>query len=75
MGFKHDDKCLEKVGDDEPIFVLRAQDRLAPQLVRDWLLRAKAYNGNLSREKIKEAQDLADLMEDWQRENGSKFPD
>lgn len=25
MGFKATDTCLAKVGDDEPIFVLRAQ--------------------------------------------------
>lgn len=33
---KHDSVCLQKAGDAEPIFVLRAQDMTAPVLVRVW---------------------------------------
>jgi hypothetical protein len=29
--------CLAKAADDEPIFVLRAQDRLAPAAVYNWI--------------------------------------
>lgn len=36
MSTKHDSVCLEKAGDEEPIFVLRAQDVTAPILVRVW---------------------------------------
>jgi len=28
--------CLNKAADDEPLFVFRANDPLAPQLVREW---------------------------------------
>ncbi len=73
MGFKHNDKCLEKAGDDEPIFVLRSTDKLAPRVVRHWAWHAEAVGAPA--EKVAEARGLADLMEAWQRENYSKFPD
>ncbi len=34
------DSCYEKAAPDEPIFVLRAQDFLAPEIVREWAYRA-----------------------------------
>ncbi len=34
MGIKATDETLKKVKDDEPIFVLRAQDKLAPNIIR-----------------------------------------
>ena len=41
MGLKREELsnpfgCLGKAADDEPIFVLRGQDLLAPTLVRQW---------------------------------------
>ena len=36
MGYKNNDPCLEKVKDDEPIFVLRARDESAATLVWLW---------------------------------------
>ena len=36
MGYKNNDPCLEKVKDDEPIFVLRARDESAAVLVCLW---------------------------------------
>ena len=30
------DSCYDKADLDEPIFVLRAKDKLAPNVVRDW---------------------------------------
>lgn len=30
--------CLNKAGDDEPIFVLRANDPLAPEAIEKWAL-------------------------------------
>lgn len=35
---KHNDPCLKKAADDEPIFVLRAQDMTAPIIVMFWIL-------------------------------------
>lgn len=74
MGLKSDDKCLAKVGDDEPIFVLRAQDRLAPILVELWADLYFEHGG----EEMKgcEALNLADAMRAWQKRTGrAKWPD
>jgi hypothetical protein len=64
---------LEKVGEDEPVFVLRAQDMLGPEIVREWAYRA-AVEGS-PREKIEEARRIADQMEDWQIAHRRKVPD
>jgi hypothetical protein len=63
MATKHTDSCLQKAADDEPIFVLRAQDMLAPGLVRQWANQAK-FKG-CPPEKVLEAYELADRMERW----------
>lgn len=63
--------CLGKAADDEPVFILRGQDILAPQVVRTW---AKCAQGHLGPDhpKIREALGLARLMEQW---SPRKFPD
>jgi len=71
MAYKHNDECLKKVAPDEPIFVLRAQDRLAPMVVRYWAVLASQL-ANISAEKAQEAYELAGLMEQWQ---GRRNPD
>jgi hypothetical protein len=43
MATKLTDQCLAKVGDDEPIFVLRAQDAFAPIVVRVWIALVKLH--------------------------------
>ncbi len=55
--------CLNKAAPDEPVFVLRAQDALAPEIVRDWAMQAQA-NG-ASTDKVEEAYSLAEKMEAW----------
>lgn len=80
MATKHTDECLQKAGDDEPIFVLRAQDKLAPGIVRLWAAMVvrehmEGAPGELPEGKITEALKLALLMERWQRDRGSKVPD
>ena len=70
MGFKHNDVCLDKVADNEPIFVLRAQDRLAPGLVRAWAMQAEAHG--CAPDKLREAYELAEAMEQWPTR---KYPD
>lgn len=70
MAYKHTDPCLEKVADDEPIFVLRAQDKLAPILVRMWCELAVLHGaGEL---KLIEAYNCAYDMELW---SPRKWPD
>jgi hypothetical protein len=73
MGYKNDDECLKRVADDEPIFVLRAQDRSAPFLVELWATLAE--NSGCGAEKVAEARAHAQRMRDWAAENGSKSPD
>lgn len=34
---KSADQVLAKVRDDEPIFVIRGQDKLAPEIVQAWI--------------------------------------
>ena len=73
MAYKHNDVCLEKAGADEPIFVLRSTDKLAPIIVEHWACLVEAHSGRSA--KIDEAMELAMLMRQWQREHGSKWPD
>lgn len=65
-----EDSCLAKVKPEEPIFVLRAQDFIAPKLVRAWAIQAKAVGCPL--EKVQEALDCADSMDKWPTR---KWPD
>ena len=74
MAFKGDDTCLANVADDEPIFVLRAQDALAPGIVFTWATLAQ-FNG-VPATKCAEARRVADQMVQWQVRNKSgKIPD
>lgn len=57
--------CLNKASDDEPLFVLRAHDRLAPATVRDWAHRAKGLG--VRQEKVNDAMEAALQMEIWQK--------
>ena len=52
-----------KIGPDEPIFILRAQDTIAPGTVRDWARGAKMRGASVA--KVHEAEALADAMEEW----------
>ena len=64
----HPKSCLNKAGADEPLFVLRAKDVLAPMAIRHW---ATMATGVHEPEKLAEAEALAKRMEDW---HGQKFP-
>lgn len=67
--------CLTNAKDDEPIFVLKSTDELAPAIVREWALRYRTQKTQAGewapkREaKFTEALDLADQMEAWRAEN------
>lgn len=61
---------LKKIPEDEPVFVLRAQDRAAPVTVAGWAILAQ-YAGS-PREKYRGATDQADAMVQWQKENPDK---
>jgi hypothetical protein len=65
--------CLGRADDDEPLFILRAQDRLAPTLVRLWASLAILHDCP----KALDALALADQMDDWGRRRPGrvKWPD
>ena len=80
--------CFQAAADNEPLFILRAQDRLAPAIVRLWaeMLEVVYSNGSNDQQdlqamqdqqltKLEETRALADQMEAWQMRNGSKIPD
>lgn len=76
--------CLGKAADDEPVFILRAKDRFAPELVENWAalveratIATVSGTGTVegSRNKIKDARALAHTMRAWQELNTSKTPD
>lgn len=66
--------CLTAAAEDEPVFVLRANDELAPSIIRAW---AEAYFESkkdekfnvtdAQRAKYREAIALANEMEQWKR--------
>lgn len=75
MGKRHEleeaDSCLNRAADDEPLFVLRANDPLFGEIVRAWAakyckrkVKARAYR---EREAVKhlEALAIAQEGEDW----------
>ena len=55
--------CLGKAAPDEPVFILRAQDKLAGRLVRIWANWAE--DNDCPPAKVKEARELAEAMENW----------
>lgn len=62
--------CLSRVEDEEPIFILRAQDILAPRIIEHWVM--LATNIGVNPEKCKEALALAEQMRKWPKR---KLPD
>jgi hypothetical protein len=73
--------CLTAAATDEPIFVLRANDELAPMIIRAW---AEAYFESkkdakfnvtdVQRAKYREAIALANEMERWKNSHFSAYP-
>ena len=55
--------CLGKAADDEPVFILRAQDSLAADLVELWSIRARSAGCPV--DKTRKAMELAEEMRRW----------
>lgn len=62
--------CLGKAAPDEPVFILRAQDALAADLVELWAIRARSAGCPV--DKVREANDLVEEMRKW---HTRKYPD
>jgi len=56
MGYKHDDKCIQRAFNDEKLFVLMTRDPSAARLVIEWI---KENLTTQPREKLLEALDCA----------------
>ncbi len=65
--------CLNKAADDEPLFVLRAHDKLAPVVIRLWADLAQLHGCDII--KVTSAKMMAQRMERYALEHGGKFPD
>lgn len=61
------------IPDSEPVFVLRGQDRAAPETLRDYAKRAKAMGAR--RSLVLSVLHHADAMEEFQARHGAKVPD
>jgi hypothetical protein len=68
--------CFNKANFGEPLFILRAQDEFAAELVRAWADKVEAAIGPdapaTTRKKIEDAREVADQMEVYP---GRKVPD
>jgi len=62
--------CIAAAHEDEPVFVLRAQDKLAPALVEAWARLASEHGCGI--DKVQEALRCAAAMISWP---SRKFPD
>jgi len=62
-----------KIPEDEPVFLLRAQDAVAPGVVEMWAL--AAYNAGADDNIVQLAYEQAQLMRKWQVQHGNKVPD
>jgi len=63
----------EKIPDNEPVFLLRGQDVLAPNLLREWARQLLIKGGSCEMAKL--VYDHADDMDKWQKEVKVKIPD
>lgn len=62
--------CLKTLKDDEPFFILRGQDRLAPAAIDEWVRRAKI--NKVPHDKVMAAMMCAEAMRAYP---GRKVPD
>jgi hypothetical protein len=61
--FRRNPQIVKIAGSDEPVFILRAQDKLAAELVRDWAERAERAGSPHA--KVIDALACADAMDAW----------
>lgn len=61
------------IPEDEPVFLIRGQDIVAPQVLHYWAIMAKSAGA--SDEIVTLVHKHADLMEAWQATVARKIPD
>ncbi len=62
-----------RIGPDEPVFIVRAQDKIAPLVMRHWANMQRFFGGSIEMCEMVEAH--ADLTEKWQKEHGCRVAD
>ena len=62
-----------KIPEDEPVFLIRGQDRAGPATVRFWA--SEATRAGARPDIVQRALQWADEMEKWQLAHGNKVPD
>ena len=62
-----------KIPDDEPVFLLRGQDRCAPYALRAYAAFVEMSAGPA--DVVEATRAWAEEMEKWQRDRGGKLPD
>ena len=60
-----------KIGEDEPVFIIRAKDAAMASTLRFWAYQNWKGGGNLS----DAVEEFANEVENWQRANGCKTAD
>lgn len=65
--------CLGKAAPSEPVFVLRANDKLARFVVGVWIGLARL--AGCPRHKLDRARAVRDAMQHWNARYGSRRPD
>jgi len=63
--------CLTRAADDEPVFVLRARDPMAPLAIRAWAEQSLNHNVHET-EKVMRALEEATEFEQWRVERFGK---
>jgi hypothetical protein len=62
-----------KIPQDEPVFLLRGQDKFAPELLLRWSAHLRLSGGDVSMAILVENQ--AQEMIEWQKNHKVKIPD
>jgi len=62
-----------KIGEDEPVFLVRAKDKCAPGIMRYWARIHEDMGGDLKMSEM--MREHAKKAEDWQSLNGCKIAD
>jgi hypothetical protein len=80
MGMKHARSDYDTIQDSsdripehEPVFLLRATDKIAPDVVRVWIMMARQAGANV--DILQLAHDQANKMEEYGRNYGCHTPD
>lgn len=71
--YMHIQDSKNKIPKDEPVFLLRGQDILAPELLLRWAAKLRLNGGQPEMARL--VEDHAQEMIKWQAKNGSKLPD